>query len=76
MKTLEEDKVNFFLFIYNYHTDTYTHILMQKANRMIIMTDRPSNMYSINGPISQREEDDLDQEFAVMKGLKRQTAAA
>ncbi|KAI7856886.1 Sds3-like-domain-containing protein [Circinella umbellata] len=38
--------------------------------------NRPSNMYSINGPISQREEDDLDQEFAVMKGLKRQTAAA
>ena len=43
---------------------------------MIIIIDRPSNMYSINGPISQREEDDLDQEFAIMKGLKRQTAAA
>ncbi|KAI9493921.1 hypothetical protein BDB00DRAFT_821247 [Zychaea mexicana] len=37
---------------------------------------RPSNMYSINGPMSQREEEDLDQEFAFMKGLKRVTAAA
>ncbi|KAI8139249.1 Sds3-like-domain-containing protein [Fennellomyces sp. T-0311] len=37
---------------------------------------RPGNTYSINGPISQKEEDDLELDFAHMKVPKRPTAAA